>query len=136
VCEVAVNRATGDIRITKVVVAQDCGLIVNPDGVRHQVHGNVIQSISRVLKEAVTFDRAGVTSLDWAAYPILTFPEVPEIETVLIDRPEQPALGVGEAASVPSAAAIANAIFDAAGVRLREVPFTPSRVRAKLQEQG
>jgi nicotinate dehydrogenase subunit B len=135
VCEVAVTRATGDIRVTRVVVAQDCGLIVNPDGVRHQVHGNVIQSISRVLKEAVTFDRSGVTSLDWAAYPILTFPDVPEIETVLIDRPEQPPLGVGEAASVPSAAAIANAVFDATGVRLREVPFTPSRVRAKLQEQ-
>jgi nicotinate dehydrogenase subunit B len=135
VCEVAVNRATGDIRVTRVVVAQDCGLIVNPDGVRHQVHGNVIQSISRVLKEAVTFDRSGVTSLDWAAYPILTFPEVPEIETVLIDRPEQPALGVGEAASVPSAAAMANAVFDATGIRLREVPFTTSRVRAKLQEQ-
>jgi nicotinate dehydrogenase subunit B len=133
VCEVAVDRATGGIRVTRVVVAQDCGLIVNPDGVRHQVHGNVIQSISRVLKEAVTFDRSGVTSLDWAAYPILTFPEVPEIETVLIDRPEQPALGVGEAASVPSAAAIANAVFDATGVRLREVPFTAPRVRARLQ---
>jgi nicotinate dehydrogenase subunit B len=108
---------------------------VNPDGVRHQVHGNVIQSISRVLKEAVAFDRSGVTSLDWAAYPILTFAEVPEIETVLIDRPDQPALGVGEAASVPSAAAIANAVFDATGLRLREVPFTASRVKAKLQEQ-
>jgi nicotinate dehydrogenase subunit B len=135
VCEVAVNRVTGDIRVTRVVVAQDCGLIVNPAGVRHQVHGNVIQSISRVLKEAVMFDRSGVTSLDWAAYPILTFPEVPEIKTVLIDRPEQPPLGVGEAASVPSAAAVANAVFDATGVRLREVPFTASRVRAKLQEQ-
>ena len=83
----------------------------------------------------MTFDRSGVASLDWAAYPILTFPEIPEIETVLIDRPEQPALGVGEAASVPSAAAIANAVFDATGVRLREVPFTASRLRTKLQGQ-
>jgi nicotinate dehydrogenase subunit B len=89
VCEVAVNCVTGDIRVTRVVVAQDCGLIVNPAGVRQ----HVIQSISRVLKEAVTFDRSGVASLGWAVYAILTFPEVSEIETVLIDRPEQPALG-------------------------------------------
>ena len=90
---------------------------------------------AEVPKEAVTFDRSGVASLHWAAYPVLTFPEIPEIETVLIDCPEQPALGVGEAASVPSAAAIANAVFDATGVRLREVPFTASRVRAELQGQ-
>ena len=117
--EVEVDRKTGQITIRKITVAHDCGLIVNPDGVRHQIHGNVIQATSRVLKEAVTFDPSAVTGLEWGAYPIITFPEVPDIEVVMISRPDQPALGAGESASVPSAAAIANAIFDATGARLR-----------------
>jgi nicotinate dehydrogenase subunit B len=133
VAEVEVDRKTGQITIRKITVAHDCGLIVNPDGVRHQIHGNVIQATSRVLKEAVTFDPSAVTGLEWGAYPIITFPEVPDIEVVMISRPDQPALGAGESASVPSAAAIANAIFDATGARLREVPFKPERMLAGLK---
>ncbi|MBV8578012.1 MAG: xanthine dehydrogenase family protein molybdopterin-binding subunit [Acetobacteraceae bacterium] len=136
VAQVEVNRATGEVRVVKVVVAQDCGLVVNPNGVRQQIHGNVIQATSRTLKEAVTFGRSGVTSLEWSAYPILTFPEVPEVDIVMIARPDEPPLGTGESASVPSAAAIANAIFDAAGVRLREAPFTPDRVKMALESLG
>ncbi len=132
VAHVAVNRKTGVIKVTKVIVAHDCGLMINPDGVRHQIHGNVIQSVSRVLKEAVTFNHSSVTSLDWASYPIISFPELPEIDTVTLDRSDQPPLGAGESASVPSAAAIANAVFDATGARLREVPFTPQRMLAAL----
>ena len=132
VAHVAVNRKTGVIKVTKVIVAHDCGLMINPDGVRHQIHGNVIQSVSRVLKEAVTFNHSSVTSLDWASYPIISFPELPEIDTVTLDRSDQPPLGAGKSASVPSAAAIANAVFDATGARLREVPFTPQRMLAAL----
>jgi CO/xanthine dehydrogenase Mo-binding subunit len=133
VVEVEVDRATGAIRVRRVTVGHDCGLIVNPDGVRNQIEGNVLQAISRTLKESVTFDAAGVTALDWAAYPILTFPEVPDaVEVVLIDRRDKPPLGAGEPATCPIPAAIANAVFDATGVRLRTVPFTPARVREEL----
>lgn len=107
--------------------------MVNPAGVRHQVHGNIVQSCSRVLKEYVSFDRSGSTSLEWGGYPILRFDELPEVDVQLLDRPEEPSMGAGESASVPSAAAIANAIFDAVGVRLRQVPFTPERVLQALQ---
>ncbi|MDV6849789.1 xanthine dehydrogenase family protein molybdopterin-binding subunit [Pseudomonas aeruginosa] len=133
IVDVEVNPENGAVRVAKVWVAHDCGQMVNPDGVRHQVHGNVIQSTSRVLKEFATFDRRGVTSLEWGGYPILGFPELPEIDVLLLDRPEQPPMGAGESASVPSAAAIANAIFDATGARLRQVPFTPERVLAALR---
>ncbi len=106
--------------------------MINPDGVRHQIHGNVIQSTSRVLKEEVNFSSTAVTSLEWGAYPILGFPEVPDVDVLMIPRPDEPPLGAGESASVPSAAAIANAVFDATGVRFRELPLTPERVRAAL----
>ncbi|OYX14652.1 MAG: aldehyde dehydrogenase, partial [Rhizobiales bacterium 32-66-8] len=132
VAEVEVNTTTGDVAVKRVVVGQDSGLMVNPAGIEHQIHGNVIQSTSRALKEQVTFDDHTVTSREWGAYPILTFPEVPVIHVVLMPRPDDPPLGSGESASVPSAAAIANAIFDATGVRMREPPFTPERVRAAL----
>jgi nicotinate dehydrogenase subunit B len=115
-----------------VVVGQDNGLTINPAGVQHQIHGNVIQSVSRTLKERVEFDERAVASREWGGYPILTFPEVPVIQVVLAPRPDQPPLGAGESASVPSAAAIANAIYDATGLRLREPPFTPDRVRSAL----
>ena len=108
----------------------DCGLIINPDGLKNQIEGNVIQSLSRALKEEVTFDSAQVTSVDWQSYPILTFSEMPEIEIVLINRLDQPAVGAGEPATVTTAAAVANAIFDASGIRVRQVPFTPERIRA------
>jgi nicotinate dehydrogenase subunit B len=135
VAEVAVDTASGQIQVTRIVVAHDCGLVINPDGVRNQVEGNVIQGVSRSLKEEVTWDDQAVTSLTWPTYPILTFPEVPEIEIELIDRPDEPPVGAGEPAICPVTAAIGNAVFDAVGVRLRDVPFTPGRVLAALSDR-
>jgi nicotinate dehydrogenase subunit B len=136
VTDVEVNRQTGEVAVTRVVVGQDSGLMINPAGIRHQIEGNVIQSASRVLKEQVEFDRSAVVSKEWGAYPIISFPEVPEIDVLLVPRPDQPPKGSGESASVPSAAAIANAIYDATGVRFREPPFTPDRVLAGLRSEG
>jgi nicotinate dehydrogenase subunit B len=133
IADVAVNKATGDVSVTRVVAGQDSGLMINPDGVRHQIHGNVIQSTSRALMEEVSFDRHSVTSREWGAYPIIKFPDVPKIDVLMLPRPDQPPLGVGESASVPSAAAIANAIYDATGVRFRELPFTPERILRGLR---
>jgi nicotinate dehydrogenase subunit B len=130
--EVAVDRTTGSVKIQRVTCAHDCGLIINPDGLRNQIEGCIVQTLSRTLHEEVKFNRSRVTSVDWASYPILTFPEVPPIEVALIDRPSIPPLGAGEAAAAPVAAALANAIFDATGVRLRSVPFTTERVKAAL----
>jgi CO/xanthine dehydrogenase Mo-binding subunit len=132
IAEVRVEKSTGVVQVKRIVVAQDCGLIINPDGVKNQIEGNVIQSLSRALKEEVQFDETRITSVDWQTYPILTFSEVPEIEIVLIDRPDQPALGVGEPSTVTTAAAVANAIFDATGIRIRQTPFTPERLRFAL----
>ena len=133
IADVAVNRKTGDVSVTRVVAGQDSGLMINPDGVRHQIQGNVIQSTSRALMEQVSFDRQAVTAREWGAYPIIRFPELPRIDVLMLPRVDQPPLGVGESASVPSAAAIANAIFDATGVRFREPPFTPERILAGLR---
>jgi nicotinate dehydrogenase subunit B len=133
IADVAVNKATGDVSVTRVVAGQDSGLMINPEGVRHQIHGNVIQSTSRALMEEVSFDRNSVTSREWGAYPIIKFPDVPKIDVLMLPRQDQPPLGVGESASVPSAAAIANAIFDATGVRFRELPFTPERILRGLR---
>jgi nicotinate dehydrogenase subunit B len=132
VAEVQVNTQSGEIVAKRFQIAHDCGQIINPDGLRNQIEGNVIQTVSRVLKEEVKFDRSMVTSLDWGSYPILTFPEVPEVVMDLIDRPNEVPWGGGEptAAVVPSA--IANAVFDATGVRLRSVPFTSSKVKSAL----
>jgi len=135
IAEVQVEKNTGVVRVKRIVVAHDCGLIINPDGVKNQIEGNVIQSLSRALKEEVEFDERRITSVDWQTYPILTFSEVPEVEIVLINRPNQPAMGAGEASTVTTAAAVANAIFDATGIRLRQMPFTPERVRAALLER-
>ncbi len=133
VAEVEVTVATGAIRVKKFFVAHDCGQIINPDGLKNQIDGNIIQTMSRTLKEELKFDRSMVTSLDWESYPILTFPAIPEIAYDLIDRPDAPPWGGGEptAAVVPSA--IANAVFDATGVRLRSIPFTPDKVKAALR---
>src|SRR6266567_1427186 len=137
ITDVAVNKATGDVSVTRVIAGQDSGLMINPDGVRHQIHGNVIQSTSRALMEEVSFERGAVAAREWGAYPIIPFPDVPKIDVLLLPRPDQPPLGVGESASVPSAAAIANAIFDATGVRFRELPFTPERILRGLRgEEG
>ncbi len=133
VADVEVNRKSGEIRVKHFAIVQDCGQIINPDGVRNQIEGNVVQTVSRTLKEEVTFDRSRVTSLDWASYPILTFPEVPDVDIDLIDRPTEKPWGVGEPAAAVVPSAIANAVFDAAGVRMRSVPFTPAKVRAALQ---
>lgn len=136
VCDLSVNRHSGQIKLDKIFVTHDCGRIINPAGVRHQVHGNILQSASRVLKEFVTFDASAVTSLDWGGYPILRFDELPQVDVQLLDYPDEPSMGAGESASVPSAAAIANALFDALGVRLREVPFTPEQVLKALKQQA
>jgi CO/xanthine dehydrogenase Mo-binding subunit len=131
--EVAVIRRSGEIRLKLVVCAHDCGLVINPDALANQLEGNVVQTLSRTLHEEVTFDRARVTSVDWRSYPILTFPELPRIELDIVDRPELPPFGAGEAASAPVPAALANAVFDAVGARIRTVPMTPARVREALQ---
>jgi nicotinate dehydrogenase subunit B len=130
--EVAVERASGRIRVMRVVCAQDCGLMINPDNVQAQLEGNILQTLSRTLHEEVVYDRERVTTVDWNSYPILKFPEVPALEFELIQRLDQPPLGVGEAASSPVAAALGNAVFDATGVRLRAVPFGADRVKAAL----
>lgn len=131
VCDVEVDTRNGIVRIAKVWVGYDCGLVVNPAGVRHQIHGNVIQSVSRCLYEQVRFNSKGVVSREWGSYPIIKFCELPEIE-ILVMPSTNPPLGAGESASVPSAAAIANAIFDATGCRMRSVPFDAPRMRAAL----
>ena len=130
--EVTVDRTSGKISVHRVTCAHDCGLVINPDSLRNQIEGSIVQTLSRALHEEVKFDRSHVTSIDWASYPILTFPEMPAIEVALIDRPTLPPLGAGEAATAPVAGALGNAVFDATGLRLRAVPFTPARVKAGL----
>ena len=133
VADVEVNRGTGEIRVPRFFVVHDCGQIINPDGLRNQIEGNVIQTTSRTLKEEVTFDRSMVTSLTWASYPIITFPEVPEVVIDLIDRPAEKPWGGGEPSSAVIPGAISNAVFDATGVRLRTVPYTPDRVKGAMR---
>jgi CO/xanthine dehydrogenase Mo-binding subunit len=132
VAEVAVNGATGEVRVSRVHVAHDCGLIINPDGLKNQIEGNAVQAVSRSLMEAVNWDESRVTSLDWQSYPILRFPDVPDVQVTLISRPDSPAGGAGEATTYPMAGAVGNAVFDAIGVRLRQGPFTPEHVKAAL----
>jgi nicotinate dehydrogenase subunit B len=132
VAQVEVNRKTGEIAVTRFHVVHDCGQIINPDGLRNQIEGNVIQTVSRTLMENVTFDRSMVTSLDWASYPILTFPDIPEVVIELIDRPNEAPWGGGEPSAAIVPAAISNAVFEATGARLRSVPFTPAKVKAVL----
>ena len=131
--EVEVDRGTGKVRVIRVSAANDAGEVVAPDGVKNQIEGGVVQSLSWSLKEAVRFGPGGVRSADWTSYPILTFSEVPPIDVELIDRPGTPFLGTGEASQGPTGAALANAIFDACGARLRDIPFTPAKVKAALQ---
>jgi nicotinate dehydrogenase subunit B len=133
VADVEVNKKTGAVRVTRFFVAHDCGQIINPDGLRNQIEGNVVQTVSRTLIEQVTFDRGKVTSIDWATYPIITFPDVPQVSIELIDRPTEKPWGAGEPTAAIVPAAIANAIHDATGARLRSVPFTPDKVLAALK---
>ena len=118
----------GSIKLLRAVIAADAGQVIDPDGLRSQLEGGLLQSASWTLKEQVKFDEKGITSQDWESYPIMTFAEVPEIETIIIDRKDSPVLGAGEATQGPTAAAISNAIFDAVGLRLRRIPFTPDLV--------
>jgi CO/xanthine dehydrogenase Mo-binding subunit len=133
VAEVDVNRKTGALAAKRFYVAHDCGQIINPDGLRNQIEGCIVQTVSRTLIERVTFDRSMVTSLDWASYPILTFPEIPEVVIDLIDRPEEVPWGGGEPACAVVPSAIAGAVFEATGARLRSVPFTPDKVLGALK---
>jgi nicotinate dehydrogenase subunit B len=133
VADVEVNRS-GEIRVTRFSIVHDCGQIINPDGARNQIEGSVIQTVSRTLLEEVKFNRSTITSRDWATYPILTFPEIPEIEIELISRPTEKPWGVGEATAAVVPAAISNAVFDATSVRLRSVPFKPEKVKAALAQ--
>jgi nicotinate dehydrogenase subunit B len=134
VAEVEVTRSTGAIRVVRLFVAQDCGQIINPDGIRNQIEGNMVQTVSRTLMEEVTFDRSTVTSQDWSSYPIIAFPDVPEVVIDLIDRPSEKAFGAGEPSAAIVPAAIANAVSDAAGIRLRSVPMTPAKVLAAFSQ--
>jgi nicotinate dehydrogenase subunit B len=131
--EVAVERETGAARLVRAVAAIDSGQAVNPDGIRNQTEGGIIQSSSWTLMEQVGFDRTRITSRDWSSYPILRFDQIPgSVDVHVIDRPGQPYLGTGEAAQGPAAGAIANAVADAAGVRLRDLPLTRDRIKAAI----
>ena len=131
--EVKVDRTLGVIRPIRVVAAIDSGEAVNPDGIRNQTEGGIVQSLSWTLYEAVTFDRTRITSRDWSTYPIMRFANLPDsIDVHVISRPGQPFLGTGEAAQGPTAGALANAVADALGARIRDIPFTRSRVKAAI----
>ncbi|WP_342066796.1 xanthine dehydrogenase family protein molybdopterin-binding subunit [Achromobacter kerstersii] len=132
VIDLSVDAATGRLRVQRIVVGQDTGMVINPDGVRHQIHGNVVQTLSRCLLEKVDFDQAGVSSREWGGYPIIGFKDLPAIDVLQMPRQDEPPMGAGESASVPGPAAIANALFDATGRRFYEAPFTPEAVRAAL----
>jgi nicotinate dehydrogenase subunit B len=130
---VDVNQDTGAIRVKRFVIANDCGPISNPDGLRNQLEGGALHGLSRTLLEEVTWDDRKVTSIDWRTYrPLYVGADVPSIETVLINRPDARAMGAGETAVTVIAAAIANAVYDATGVRIRQIPLTPERVKAAL----
>jgi CO/xanthine dehydrogenase Mo-binding subunit len=132
--EVRVDLDTGEIQVPRVVAAVDAGEAVNPDGIRNQVEGGIVQALSWATREAVAFDATHRTSFDWSAYPILRFPAVPgRVEVHVIDRPKQPFLGTGEAAQGPASAALANAVAHALGIRLRDMPLSPERIRAALR---
>lgn len=134
VAEVEVDQATGKLHVTRFVVAQDCGPISNPDGLRAQIEGGTLQGMSRALGEEVTWDEQEVTSIDWRTYHSLPLGfDVPRIDSVLINRTDVPAAGAGETAITLVAAALGNAIFDATGARIRQVPFTPERVKTALE---
>ncbi|MCY3863991.1 MAG: molybdopterin-dependent oxidoreductase, partial [Chloroflexi bacterium] len=132
IVKLAVDRESGQVSFKRVAIAADAGQVVNPDGLSNQLEGGFVQAASWTLFEQVTFDARGITSVDWETYPILGFESAPKIETLILDRPEMPMLGAGEAAQNPTPGAIANAICDAVGLRLRDIPFTPARVRAGL----
>ena len=136
IADVSVDTSSGDIKVNQFWVAHDCGLIINPKAVQAQIESNIIQGTSRTLKEQVGFDDSNVTTVDWRGYPILTYPEIPAVNITLINRPDQPASGVGEPATCPVPAAISNAVFDATGVRLRTLPLRANSVQAAFAAAG
>jgi CO/xanthine dehydrogenase Mo-binding subunit len=129
---VEVDRATGKVRVAQVWSAVDSGLVINPDGLKNQIEGGIIQSASWTLHEHVRFDKNGITSRDWASYPIMTMPEVPKVTVELINRPAERPLGAGEGSQGPAVAAIANAVAHATGKRLRDLPLDAGRVKAAI----
>ena len=132
IADVEVDRATGKVRVPHVWAAADSGLIINPDGLRNQIEGGIIQAASWTLYEKVRFDKTGITSRDWASYPIMTMPDVPKVTVELINRPTERPLGAGEGSQGPAGAAIANAVAHATGKRLRDLPLDAGRVKAAL----
>lgn len=135
-CAVVADVEVGhEVRVLRLNLAVDVGTVINPDGVRNQIEGGAIQSTSWTLKEQVRLDERGVASLGWEDYPILKFSEVPSVEVELLDRPDLPSVGAGEAAQGPTAAAIANAVENALGVRVRDLPLTPERIIAAIEQQ-
>jgi CO/xanthine dehydrogenase Mo-binding subunit len=132
VAEVQVDRASGEIQVLKAHAAADAGLTVNPDGFANQIEGGIIQASSWTLREAIAFDQEHIATKSWADYRILRMNEVPAVEVALIDRPEERPLGVGEASLGPAAGAIANAVANATGRRIRDLPFTSERVKVAL----
>jgi nicotinate dehydrogenase subunit B len=132
--DVSIDGETGVVTVQRVILACDAGVVVNPDGLRNQLEGGTIQGLSRALYEEVRVDRSGITSVDWTTYPVLRFGQVPDIEAILVDRPDCPPLGVGEAATPPTVAALGNAIDDALGVRVRQLPFSPAVLQQRLMD--
>ena len=135
VADVEVNQQTGKVRVTDLYIAHDCGQMINPNGVENQIQGGAIQTVSRVLMEEVQWSGSEIKSVDWASYPIIRFNEVPKVHTVMIDQPGTPSWGAGEQTPTTIPAAIANAIYNAIGVRMRTVPFTPESVKQAMKEQ-
>jgi nicotinate dehydrogenase subunit B len=132
VVDITIERSSGKIALEQACIAFDCGLVLNPDGLLNQVEGGLLQGLSRALHEQVRFDRRKVTSLDWVDYRILTFAELPEVKTQLIPRPELPWSSAGEAGTVATAAALANAVFDAVGKHPRRLPLAPDYVKSLI----
>jgi nicotinate dehydrogenase subunit B len=130
---VSVERETGEVRVGKVVAAVDSGEVVNPGGIRNQIEGAIVQAISWTRHEAMSFDAQGRTAFDWSGYPILRFQDAPDsVQVHIIDRPGQPFLGSGEAGQGPAGAALCNAVADAIGRRVRDLPLSPDRLKAAI----
>jgi CO/xanthine dehydrogenase Mo-binding subunit len=136
VAHVEVDKKTGKVTPLHMIAAQDSGFAINPELLMNQMSGNLVQGSSRVLHEELMFDKKRVTSRDWVTYPILRFKDTPKVTTVLVNRPDRTASGSGEPPLVPSGPAIANAIYDATGVRMTQAPLTPARIRGFLRNAG
>lgn len=143
IAEVEVNRRTGHVWVKRFVCAHDCGLVINPEALRRTLECGTLHSLSRALHEEVRFDAEKVTSVDWASHPTMTHADTPAVFDVVIvngdpnpTRPDLPHYGAGETVCKPTLAAVANAVFDATGVRLRRVPFRDARVLAALRAAG